>query len=85
MKSDNIILVASASIQTFCGITQTNELFQLIQIIIGCISGALAVAYYIWKWYKNAKKDGKITKDEIEDLFENMPIKKEDSEDEHRN
>ena len=83
MKSDHIMFATSLSIQTVCGITQTNELFQLIQIIIGCISGAVVLAYTIWRWYKNAKKDGKITEDEVDDLFEQI-TKKEDSEDEHR-
>ena len=83
MKSDHIMFATSLSIQTVCGITQTNELFQLIQIIIGCISGAVVLAYTIWRWYKNAKKDGKITEDEVDDLFKQI-TKKEDSEDEHR-
>ena len=84
MKSDHIMFATSLSIQTVCGITQTNELFQLIQIIIGCISGAVVLAYTIWRWYKNAKKDGKITEDEVDDLFQQI-TNKEDSEDEHRN
>lgn len=83
MKSDHIMFATSLSIQAVCGITQTNELFQLIQIIIGCISGAVVLAYTIWRWYKNAKKDGKITEDEVDDLFKQI-TKKEDSEDEHR-
>lgn len=83
MKSDHIMFATSLSIQTVCGITQTNELFQLIQIIIGCVSGAVVLAYTIWRWYKNAKKDGKITDDEVDDLFEQI-TKKEDSDDEHR-
>ena len=83
MKSDHIMFATSLSIQTVCGITQTNELFQLIQIIIGCVSGAVVLAYTIWRWYKNAKKDGKITEDEVDDLFKQI-TKKEDSEDEHR-
>ena len=80
MKSDHIMFATSLSIQTVCGITQTNELFQLIQIIIGCISGAVVLAYTIWRWYKNAKKDGKITEDEVDDLFQQI-TKKEDEKD----
>jgi len=62
-------------------IVQTNELFQLISLIITCIAGALSVAITtinlvgkVSKWYKKAKSDGKITNDEIDegiDIVEN--------------
>lgn len=51
---------------------QTNEVFQIIEIILACVSFAVSIAYTIYKWYKNAKKDGKITKDEVEDLFDDV-------------
>ena len=77
MKTDWIVIGSSAMIQTICGITQTNEVFQRIQIIVGIISGVLAGIYYgskflikLLKWFKKAKKDGKITMEELDELDE---------------
>ena len=83
MTKDGIVFGSIAVLQTMVTISQTNEVFQIIQIIISALAGAVALAYTIWRWYRNAKKDGKITEDEIDDLFEQI-AKKEDSEDEHR-
>ena len=75
MKTDLIVMGSSAMIQTICGITQTNEVFQRIQIIVAIISGVMAGIYYgskflikLLKWLKKAKKDGKITIDELDEL-----------------
>lgn len=75
MKEDLIVMGSSAIIQTICGITQTNEVFQRIQIIVAIISGVMAGLYYaskflikLVKWFKKAKKDGKVTIDELDEL-----------------
>lgn len=75
MKFDWVVIGSSAMIQTICGITQTNEVFQRIQIIVAIISGVMAGLYYaskflikLVKWFKKAKKDGKITVDELDEL-----------------
>ena len=89
MKTDWIVIGSSAMIQTICGITQTNELFQRIQIIVGIISGAMAGLYYcskfiikLVKWLKRAKKDGKITMEELDELDEIVDtIKPKENED----
>ena len=84
MEKDGIVFGSIAVLQTIVTVSQTNEVFQTIQIIISALAGAVALAYTIWRWYKNAKKDGKITPDEVDDLFEQI-TKKEDEDDEHRN
>lgn len=75
MKTDLIVIGSSAMIQTICGITQTNEVFQRIQIIVAIISGVMAGIYYsskfiikLVKWVKKAKQDGKITIEELDEL-----------------
>ena len=83
MEKDGIVFGSIAVLETMVTVSQTNEVFQTIQIIISALAGAVALAYTIWRWYRNAKKDGKITEDEIDHLFEHI-VKKEDSEDEHR-
>ena len=83
MTKDGIVFGSVAALETLVTVSQTNEVFQTIQIIISALAGAVALAYTIWRWYRNAKKDGKITEDEVDNLFEQI-TKKEDSEDEHR-
>lgn len=69
---DNITYGVCGSIMAICGITQVNELFQLIQVIVGVVSGLFAIAYTIYKWYNKAKADGKITSQEIRELGEDI-------------
>lgn len=83
MQKDGLVFGSIAVLETMVTVSQTNEVFQTIQIVISALAGAVALAYTIWRWYRNAKKDGKITEDEVDDLFEEI-TKKEDSEDEHR-
>lgn len=80
MEKDGIVFGSIAVLETMVTVSQTNEVFQTIQIIISALAGAVALAYTIWRWYRNAKKDGKITEDEIDDLFEQI-TKKEDKDD----
>ena len=54
---------------------QTNELFQLISLILTCLATAISLIYTIVLWYKKAKADGKITKEEIEELEEKIKRK----------
>ena len=83
MQKDGIVFGSVALLETLVTVSQTNEVFQTIQIIISALAGAVALAYTIWRWYRNAKKDGKITPDEVDNLFEQL-TKKEDEDDEHR-
>ena len=46
---------------------QTNEVLQAISIILTIIGTLITIAMALTNWWKNAKKDGKITKDEIKD------------------
>lgn len=80
MKHDEVIGIVGSGISTILTVSQTNDIFQLVQLIISIISGLLTVLYICWKWYKKASQDGKITPDEIDDLFTNLKnnIKEED-------
>lgn len=81
-KTDAIITGVSATIQTFCGVVQTTEVFQLISVIIGAITGLVTLAYFIWRWWIKATEDKKITKEEVDELLQgiNDIITKEDDE-----
>ena len=81
---DNITYVACATVMTIAGVTQVNEMFQLIQVIAGVISALFAVAYTIYKWYNRAKQDGKITTQEIKELGEDISNCLQDKEEEDK-
>lgn len=83
MKTDGIVVGVSAIIQTFCGIVQTTEVFQLISVILGTITGLFTLAYFIWRWWTKATEDKKITKEEVDELLQGIDDiinKKEDDE-----
>ena len=69
---------------------QSNELLQTISLVITILGGIITILMALTKWWKDTKKDGKITKEElqeggkivkdnIEDLLEDLT--KEDKED----
>ena len=50
-------------------LTQANEVFRMIQLILSILCSVLVIiTTIIIPWYKKAKKDGKITANEVEDL-----------------
>ena len=56
---------------------QMDEVKQWISMAITIIAGIVSIALSIWKWWKSAKKDGKIDEKEIEDLQQILDHKKE--------
>ncbi len=46
---------------------QANEVFQIIELTLSILTSCVLICYRVWKWYKAAKADGKITKEEIEE------------------
>ena len=72
MQKDGIVFGSIAALETMVTVSQTNEVFQTIQIIISALAGAVALAYTIWRWYRNAKQDGKISEDEVDDLMDTV-------------
>ena len=46
---------------------QTERTLQIISIVLVCLSTAVSLAYNLYKWWKEAKSDGQITKEEIKD------------------
>ena len=72
MKTDGIVAGTSAAIQVACGVVQTTEVFQLISVIIGAITGLVTLAYFIWRWWNKAIEDNKITKEEVDELLQGI-------------
>ena len=67
MKSKEFLDWIGCGIATVFTAVQTQELFQIISLILTCIATLTTIGYNIYKWYKNAMKDGKLDKNEIEE------------------
>lgn len=47
--------------------SQTKEAFQIVSLILTIIATVFSILSRIIIWYRHAKKDGKITKEELEE------------------
>ena len=81
MKHDEIVGYVACAVETVTTPIQTNQTYQIIQIILAIITFFITNGFVIWKWFKKAKKDGKITDEEIDELFDELE-NKEDKKDE---
>lgn len=69
---DNLVGYGASGVNWILVAIQNEEVLRYIELILAIISTFVALAYTIWKWYKKAKEDGKITKDEVKDLVEDI-------------
>ena len=69
MKDNNILSWVTSGI-TLVTASAAQDLTQLILLIIGVLSSAVSLAYTLWKWYRKAKADGKITEEEVDEAAE---------------
>lgn len=71
MKDEIIIGLTGESAAIVSTATQTNQYLQTIQLIISIIGGILVIiatcVIPLIKWFKEARKDGKIDKEEIKE------------------
>ena len=72
MKSNDIISWSGTAVGTVCTIVQTQEIFQWISLGLTILSTLVAIAFTCWKWYKKASADGKITKEEVDELLDDV-------------
>ena len=71
MQEKPINYVASA-IACITTAIQTNEIFSYVSLSLTVLSIVVSLAFTIYKWYKVATSDGKIDKEEIDDLMHNI-------------
>lgn len=83
---DKAVNATGLSLMGVATVAQTNEVFQMVQIIITSVSALVVLAFNIWKWYKKAKADKKITDDEIDELEKIVTgsLKKEESDEDQK-
>ena len=68
MKSNNLFAVIGNSFTYVLTALQTNEIFQIIELVLSIIISLLIIASKIHNWWKEASQDGKITKEEIQQI-----------------
>lgn len=73
---DNLIEWSGVGVCAVLTLIQTSEILQIIQAIITGISGLVVLAFTIWRWYKKASADGKITEEEIDEIIDEISDKK---------
>lgn len=65
----NEVVSIGANLFTYAlSVLQTNEVFQIIELVCSVLLSITILGYRVWKWWKEAKKDGKIDSEEIEKL-----------------
>lgn len=76
MNKFNIGFITTPLMAIFTAL-QTDQVFQYIQIGLTIAVAVVTLAYTIYKWYKQASADNKITIEEVEQLVEDTkePIK----------
>lgn len=50
-------------------LVQTEHIFQIISLVLTCVSVVLSLILTIHKWYKHSKADGKIDGEEINEAI----------------
>lgn len=71
MQEKPINYVASA-IACITTAIQTNEIFSYVSLSLTILSIVVSLAFTIYRWYKTATDDGKIDKEEIDNLMHDI-------------
>lgn len=67
---DNLLNILGIGVQAVFTAIQTDEVLRWISFGITLVSALITIAYNIYKWWRNSKKDGKITIDEVDELVD---------------
>ena len=76
MKHDSLGYFTNGIAIVFSAL-QTDEVLSYISWGLTLLATMLTIAFTIWKWYKKATADGKITPEEIEEGIEIVKDSKE--------
>ena len=80
-KSTSLLTLGLNAVAFISTGVQPDEVLQWVSLAVTLIATIASLALTIWKWVIAAKKDGKITPEEIDDLQEIIkPFTKEEKE-----
>lgn len=78
MKNEVIASAFGTAVSATGTALQPNDVLQTISLVVTIIGGLITAGSMLYMWWKKAKEDGKITKDEI---AEGVEIVKKTTED----
>lgn len=67
---EKYVLTGVNAVQYASVLLQVDEVFRWIQLGLAIVCSIVLLAYRVWKWYKDANVDGKITADEVKQLID---------------
>lgn len=75
MKNNPVFSWLGTALSGMFAYLSAVELKDLISWILSIVTAVVTIAFTIWSWYRKASKDGKITKDEVDELVDNLKDK----------
>lgn len=66
MKRYDYLCEVTASVGV---LLQPDEILRTVSMILTCLSVFVSLCFTLYKWHKEAKKDGKIDNNEIDEVF----------------
>lgn len=75
MNDSHESLAVSGASTLVCGVLsaiQPDEILKYVNLSLAILSALVALLFTFWKWRKEAKKDGKITPDEVGDVLDDV-------------
>lgn len=75
---------AMYGLNLFAGIftaIQTEHAFQIASLVLTCVATLLSICFTVWKWWKKAYADKKITSEELEELEKQLEGKEKELQD----
>ena len=66
------VSAVSSSVCTMLAGLQVDEMLRYVNLALAVLSAVVAIAFTIWKWWHEAKKDGKITTNEMNDVLDDV-------------
>ena len=70
MKLDDAFTIGGNLFGYVLSAVQTNEILQIISFALSIATSTIIIGFKVWAWWKKAKADGKITKEEIDELHD---------------
>ena len=72
MISEEVKLIVANGAVGLANVSGANEITNTISVVCSVVASIVTIAYVIYKWYKRAKADGKITKEEVDELIDKV-------------
>ena len=66
------VSAVSSSVCTMLAGLQVDEMLRYVNLALAVLSALVAISFTVWKWWHEAKKDGKITPNEVNDVLDDV-------------